>query len=56
MAHKADVNDWLKGVTAFGCAKGHSVQEVAEFAGVLNRIHLIIAVLHTIKCVSVTDD
>ena len=34
MGDKADGNDWRKGVTAFGCAKGHSVKEVAEFAGV----------------------
>ena len=35
MGHKADVNDCQTGVIAFGDAKGRSVKEVAEFAGVL---------------------
>ena len=37
---KADVNDWLKGVPAFGRAKDHSVkaEEVAESAGVWKRM------------------
>ena len=31
---KADVNEWLKGGTAFGRAKDHSVKEVAESRGI----------------------
>ena len=34
ISRKADVNDWQQGVIVFGCAKGHSVKEVADFAGV----------------------
>ena len=30
MGSKADVNNWLKGVIAFGCAKGCSVKEEAD--------------------------
>ena len=31
---KADINVWLKGLTAFGRSKDHSAKEVAKAAGV----------------------
>ena len=40
----ADINDWLKGVIAFGHAKGHNVKDAAKYAAVWK--HTVIRIHH----------